>query len=74
MRTPRDLALLPVPAALENVLEALLDEAERVGMPSSEMDIRARAPARVADELLEKTGIDSPPVHVEQLVGYAVCW
>lgn len=52
---------------LEQVLADLLSESESAGIPSAEIDVGASTPARAADELLEKAGIEEPPVPVEAL-------
>ena len=52
---------------LEQVLEDLLGEAERLGMPNADVEVGASTAARAADELLEKVGVEEPPVPVDQL-------
>jgi transcriptional regulator with XRE-family HTH domain len=52
---------------LEQVLGGLLQEAEDFGMPDVEVEVGASTPARAADELLDKAGIEEPPVPVDQL-------
>jgi transcriptional regulator with XRE-family HTH domain len=52
---------------LEQVLADLLSESERIGIPSAEVDVGASMPAHAADELLQKAGIEEPPVPVEAL-------
>jgi transcriptional regulator with XRE-family HTH domain len=52
---------------LEKVLDRLLQTAEDLGMPDPDVEIGASTPARAADELLEKTGIEDPAVPVEHL-------
>jgi transcriptional regulator with XRE-family HTH domain len=52
---------------LEEILAGLLNEAEQTGMPTAEIEIGATTPARAVDELLDKAGIEEPPVPVDQL-------
>jgi transcriptional regulator with XRE-family HTH domain len=52
---------------LERLLEDLLGEAERVGMPNADIEVGASTAAHAADELLRKTGVEEPPVPVDHL-------
>jgi transcriptional regulator with XRE-family HTH domain len=52
---------------LEQLLEDLLGEAERVGMSSADIEVGASTAAHAADELLGKAGVEEPPVPVDQL-------
>jgi Zn-dependent peptidase ImmA (M78 family)/DNA-binding XRE family transcriptional regulator len=52
---------------LERLLDELLAEAERQGLPLGTIEIGAASPARAADELLEKAGVEEPPVRVQDL-------
>ncbi len=52
---------------LEQVLEDLLFEAERLGMPNADIEVGASTAARAADELLDKADVEEPPVPVDQL-------
>ena len=52
---------------LETLLDALLAEAEKRGLPPQRIEVGATSTARAADELLEKAGIEVPPVPVGDL-------
>ena len=52
---------------LETLLSGLLTAAEDRGLPPRRIEVGAASPARAADELLEKAGIEKPPVPVGDL-------
>ncbi|MGO9791466.1 MAG: helix-turn-helix domain-containing protein [Solirubrobacteraceae bacterium] len=52
---------------LEQLLDELLAESDRRGLPTRQIEIGATSPARAADELLQKADVQEPPVPVSDL-------
>lgn len=52
---------------LRTVLDDLLDETEKRGLPPRSIEVGSSSPVRAADELLEKADVDEPPIPAEHL-------
>lgn len=55
---------------LQQAVDGLLTDADSRELPERTLEIGARHPAYAANELLEKAGIDHPPVPVDVLAGH----